>query len=101
MTVTIKDIVPTQTLPTASTTLYTCGVTAAILDKWTAYNSSASVASTITVSLGGVLVKKTLQPEESYTFPEISGHSMVTGQTIVTTTTVVSIVFHVTGREVT
>jgi hypothetical protein len=102
MTVAVKVLVPAQTLPLSSAApLYTCAATAAIVDKVTAYNNSASVAATLNLTVGVQLLKKTLQPEESYTCPEITGQVLVTGQTIVATTSAATINFRASGREVT
>ena len=83
MTVSVKVLVPAQTANNTQSTVYTATGVTAIIDKFTATNYSASAA-TISVNLvssGGsagndnLIVKtKTLQPSETYTFPELVGH---------------------------
>jgi hypothetical protein len=110
MTVTVRDLVPTKVLEAALTTQYTCLVGAAIIDKFTVFNNSASVAATLTVSMCKVsetpgpanqLLEKVLQPKESYTCPEISGHCMNLNDRIVTGTSATTIVGRIGGREIT
>ena len=108
MTILVKDLVPTKTLETADTEQYACEVSAAIIDKITIYNSSASVAVvveiTITKVVSGVspgwLMRKTLTPQESYTCPEISGFGMVAGDHLSTNTSAGTVIMRVTGREI-
>ena len=83
MTVIVKNIVPGKTVEATQTTQYTANNVTTIIDKFTATNYSASAA-TISVNLvtaagsagnDNLIVKtKTLQPAETYTFPELVGH---------------------------
>ena len=83
MAVTISNIIPAKTAENAQTTQYTSNGVQTIIDKFTATNYSA-VAATISVNLvtaagsagnDNLIVKtKTLQPSETYTFPELVGH---------------------------
>ena len=83
MAVTISNIIPAKTAENSQTTQYTSSGVQTIIDKFTATNYSAAAA-TISVNLiasGGsagndnLIVKtKTLQPSETYTFPELVGH---------------------------
>jgi hypothetical protein len=111
MTVTVKVLVPAKTAENTQTTQYTASGVTAILDKFTATNYSASAA-TISVNLvtsGGsagndnLIVKtKTLQPAETYTFPELVGHVLAPSgfiSTIAGTSSAINI--RVSGREVT
>ena len=99
MAVVVKGLVPTKLLA-VSDTLYTCAVTATIVDKMTIYNTGGS-AVTVTVALAATLVSKTLQALESYTLPEITGHTLNSGETIATTATTGAVVeCRVSGREV-
>ena len=111
MTVQVKVLVPAQTANNAQSTVYTASGVTAIIDKFTATNYSASAA-TISVNLvspnGGagndnLIVKtKTLQPSETYTFPELVGHVLSPGgfiSTIAGTASAINI--RVSGREVT
>ena len=88
MTVTVKVLVPAQTASNSQSTVYTATGVTAIIDKFTATNYSASAA-TISVNLvtaagsagnDNLIVKtKTLQPAETYTFPELVGHVLPVG----------------------
>lgn len=111
MTVTVKVLVPAQTINNTQTTMYTATGVTAIIDKFTATNYGAAAA-TISVNLvtaGGtastndLIVKtKTLQASETYTFPELVGHVLNPGgfiSTIAGTASVINI--RVSGREVT
>ena len=111
MTVTVTVLVPAQTINNTQTTMYTATGVTAIIDKFTATNYSATAA-TISVNLvtaGGtagnndLIVKtKTLQPSETYTFPELVGHVLNPGgfiSTIAGTASAINI--RVSGRVVT
>ena len=110
MTVTVKVLIPAKTAESSQTTQYTATGLTAIIDKMTATNYSAAAA-TISVNLvtssdtagnQNLIVKtKTLQPAETYTFPEIVGHVLAPGgfiSTIAGTASAVNI--RASGREV-
>lgn len=88
MAVVSTVLIPAKTAESSQTTQYTSTNVETIIDKFTAANYSASAA-TISVNLvtnGGsagndnLIVKtKTLQPSETYTFPEIVGHVLNKG----------------------
>jgi hypothetical protein len=83
MAVNISNIIPAKTAEASQTTQYTSSGLQTIIDKFTATNYSAAAA-TISVNLvtatgsassDNLIVKtKTLQPAETYTFPELVGH---------------------------
>jgi hypothetical protein len=83
MAVSISNIIPAKTAEDAQTTQYTSTGVQTIIDKFTATNYSVAAA-TISVNLvnptgtagnDDLIVKtKTLQPTETYTFPELVGH---------------------------
>lgn len=83
MAVNISNIIPAKTAEATQVTQYTSSGVQTIIDKFTATNYSASAA-TISVNLvtaagsagnDNLIVKtKTLQPAETYTFPELVGH---------------------------
>lgn len=111
MTVTVKALVPAQTANNSQSTVYTANGVTAIIDKFTATNYAASAA-TISVNLvnpagsagnDNLIVKtKTLQPSETYTFPELVGHVLSPGGFISTLAgTASAINIRVSGREVT
>ena len=111
MTVTVKVLIPAKTAENTQTTQYTATGVTTIIDKFTATNYSASAA-TISVNLvtaagsagnDNLIVKtKTLQPSETYTFPEIVGAALSPGgfiSTIAGTATAINI--RSNGREIT
>jgi len=111
MTVTVKPLVAAKTVENTQTTQYTATNVTAIIDKFTATNYGAGAA-TISVNLvtsadtagnQNLIVKtKSLQPSETYTFPELVGQVLAVGGSISTIAdTASSINMRVSGREVT
>jgi len=111
MTVTVKVLIPAKIAEATQTTQYTATNLTAIIDKFTATNYSASAA-TISVNLvtaadtagnQNLITKtKTLQPSETYTFPELVGHVLAANGFISTIAgTATSINIRASGREVT
>ena len=111
MTVIVKNIVPAKTVEDTQTTQYTATNVTTIIDKFTATNYSASAA-TISVNLvttagsagnlNLITKTKTLQPSEVYTFPELVGQVLNSGDFISTIAgTASAINMRVSGREVT
>jgi len=109
--VTVKVLVPAKFAENTQTTQYTATGVTAIIDKFTATNISGSAA-TISVNLVTVagsasntnlITKtKTLQASEVYTFPELVGQVLGTGDFISTIAgTASAINIRVSGREVT
>ena len=111
MTVTVKVLIPAKTAENVQTTQYTATGVTAIIDKFTATNYSATAA-TISVNLitaadtagnQNLIVKtKTLQANETYTFPELVGAALAPGgfiSTIAGTASAINI--RASGREVT
>ena len=111
MTVQVKVLVPAKTVENTQTTQYTATNVTTIIDKFTATNYSAAAA-TISVNLvtysdtsgnQNLIVKtKTLQPSETYTFPEIVGQVLAPSgfiSTIAGTASAINI--RASGREVT
>ena len=88
MAVSISNIIPAKTAEDVQTTQYTSTGVQTIIDKFTATNYSVAAA-TISVNLvnptgtagnDDLIVKtKTLQPTETYTFPELVGHVLPAG----------------------
>jgi hypothetical protein len=110
MTVSVKVLIPAKIAEAAQTTQYTATGVTAIIDKMTATNYSAAAA-TISVNLvtgasaagsDNLIVKtKTLQPAETYTFPEIVGAALAASgfiSTIAGTATAINI--RASGREI-
>jgi hypothetical protein len=111
MTVTVKNLVPSKDVANSQTTQYTANGVTTIIDKFTATNYSATAA-TISVNLvtlsgsagnSNLITKtKTLQPSEVYTFPELVGQVLNSGDFISTIAgTATAINMRVSGREVT
>jgi len=111
MTVTVKVLIPSKIAESAQTTQYTAVNATAIIDKFTATNYSAAAA-TISVNLvtsgdtagnQNLITKtRTLQPSETYRFPELVGHVLAAGgfiSTIAGTASAINI--RASGREVT
>lgn len=103
MAVSISNIIPAKIAEATQTTQYTSNGVQTIIDKFTATNYSATAA-TISVNLvtgagsasdANLIVKlKTLQPDETYTFPELVGHVLPNGgfiSTIAGTATAINI----------
>lgn len=111
MTVTVKVLIPSKVAEATQSTQYTATNVTTIIDKFTATNYSAAAAS-ISVNLvtasdtagtQNLIVKtKTLQPGETYTFPEIVGHALAPNGFISTlASAVLSINIRASGREIT
>lgn len=111
MTVTVKALVEGKSVENSQTTQYTATGVTTIIDKFTATNYSAAAA-TISVNLvasagsagnTNIITKtKALQPAEVYTFPEIVGQVLNTGDFISTIAgTASAINMRVSGREIT
>jgi hypothetical protein len=111
MTVTVKVLIPAKTAEATQSTQYTANNVTTIIDKFTATNYSATAA-TISVNLvtaadsagnNNLIVKtKSLQPSETYTFPEIVGAALAPGgfiSTIAGTASAINI--RSNGREIT
>lgn len=111
MAVTAKPLFEALQAAAAETTQYTAPAgTRTILDKFTGTNTTAAAA-TLTVKLiasGGVagagntiVSAKTIQPGETYTFPEVVGHVLAAGDFISTLAgTAAAITIRASGREV-
>lgn len=110
MAVVTRVLIPAKIAENAQTTQYTAVSVTAIIDKFTATNYSATAA-TISVNLvtvsgsagnDNLIVKtKTLQPSETYTFPELVGQVIASGgfiSTIAGTATAINI--RASGREI-
>ena len=111
MTVTVTVLIPAKIAETAQTTQYTSTGVTTLIDKFTATNYSA-VAATISVNLvttsgsagnlNLITKTKTLQAAEVYTFPEIVGQALASGDFISTIAgTATSINIRASGRQVT
>lgn len=111
MTVTVRVLIPAKIAEATQTTQYTANGVTTLIDKFTATNYD-TVARSISVNLvatagtagnNNLIVKtKTLQPAETYTFPEIVGAALLSGDfisTIASAATAINI--RASGREIT
>ena len=111
MAVTVAVLIPAKIAENTQTTQYTSTGVTTLIDKFTATNYGASAAS-ISVNLvtaadtagnGNLIVKtKTLQPNETYTFPELVGAALSPGgfiSTIASAATTINI--RASGRQIT
>lgn len=101
MSVTVKTLLESKAIELAQTTQITSVGVRTIIDKFTAYNSDATVARTITVNkippagaaaTANIIVVKTLQPKETYTFPEVVGHTLEPGASIGTSADLAAVI---------
>ena len=110
MAVSTKVLIAAKTAENVQTSQYTAVNVTTIIDKFTATNYSGTAA-TISVNLvtalgsagnDNLIVKtKTLQPSETYTFPELVGQVIANGDfisTIVGTASAINI--RASGREI-
>lgn len=111
MTVTAKALFEALQAPNAETTQYTAPAgTRAIIDKLTGTNTTGTAANITMriVASGGaagaantIVSSKTIQPGETYTFPEMVGHVLNPGDFISTLAgTAAAITIRASGREV-
>jgi hypothetical protein len=110
MAVVTKVLIPAKIAENTQTAQYTATNVTAIIDKFTAtnYNTTAATISVNLVAVSGsagndnLIVKtKTLQPAETYTFPELVGQVISAGgfiSTIAGTATAINI--RASGREI-
>ena len=111
MSVTIRNIIPRKSAESVLTAQYTAANCKTLIDKFTATNTSAAIAtlSVYLVASGGaantfnqVLVTKSIQPGECYLCPEIVGQSLEPGGFIATFASASSaITISCTAREIT
>ena len=110
MAVTLKVLIPAKIAESSQTTQYTATGVTTIIDKFTATNFSSSAAN-LSINLvtqfdstgnQNLIVKtKTLQPAETYTFPELVGQVLMPSGFISTIAgTASAINMRVSGREI-
>lgn len=111
MTITVNVLIPAKTAENTQQTQYTSNGVKTIIDKFTAtnYSGSAATISVNIVTTAGTagnenLITKTksLQPSEVYTFPEIVGQVLNSGDFISTIAgTASAINIRASGRQIT
>ena len=111
MTVTVKVLIPAKQAENSQTTQYTAVNCRAIIDKFTATNTSGGNV-TIGVNLvtsGGsagaanlIVDARSIAPDETYTFPELVGQALESGGLISTiASAATSLTIRASGREIT
>lgn len=110
MSVYVKVLIPTKTASVAFTTEYASVNVTTIIDKFTATNYGA-IAASITVALvnsgdapaafNSIVRNRTLQPNECYTFPELVGAALSSGQYISVSVPAGTVNIRASGREIT
>lgn len=111
MTVNLKTLIPAKVAESVQTTQYTAINCRAVIDKFTATNNGTSnatlsvniVASGDSSSSGNLIVNaRAIAPNETYTFPELVGHSIGPGSFISTIASASSsLTIRASGREIT
>jgi len=111
MTVSIKVLIPAKQAENAQTTQYTATNCKALIDKFTATNTTAGNV-TISVNLvtsGGsaatsnlIVDTRSIAPDETYTFPELVGQALEQSGFISTiASAATSLTIRASGREIT
>jgi vancomycin resistance protein YoaR len=111
MTVTVKNLIPAKQAENVQTTQYTASNCKAIIDKFTATNTSAANVS-LSVNLVGngggagasnlIVDTRVIAPDETFTFPELVGHVIESGGFISTiASAATSLTIRASGREIT
>jgi len=110
MPIVAKNIIPAKNAENTQTTQYVATNVTTIIDKFTATNFSSGMVN-MSVNLASVgeatgnsnlIVKtRTLQPGETYTFPEIVGHILPSGGFVSTLASAAAAVnIRASGREI-
>lgn len=110
MAIVATTLIPACNIENTQTTHYVATNVTAIIDKFTATNFSGGMVN-ISVNLAAVgeatgnsnlIVKaRTLQPGETYTFPELVGHVLTSGGSISTLASAAAAVnMRASGREI-
>ena len=111
MSVSIKVLIPAKQAESSQTTQYTATNCKALIDKFTATNTSAGNV-TISVNLvtsGGsaatsnlIVDARSIAPDETYTFPELVGQALEQSGFISTiASAATSLTIRASGREIT
>jgi P pilus assembly chaperone PapD len=111
MAVQVRVLIPPKQAENAQTTQYTAVNAKAIIDKFTATNTSANNV-TISVNLvtsGGtpgasnlIVDARAVAPDETYTFPELVGQALESGSYISTIASAAgALTIRASGRELT
>jgi hypothetical protein len=110
MATTVKALIPAKQAEATQTIQYTAINCRAIIDKFTATNTSAAsvtinvniVATSGVASDSNLIVDtRSILPDETYTFPELVGQVLDSGNTIITiASAAASLTIRASGREI-
>ena len=110
MAVTVKALIPAKQAEGTQTTQYTATNCRAIIDKFTATNTTAgnvTIGVNIVVSGGSadatnlIVDTRSIAPDETYTFPELVGQVLDSGSFISTIAgAATSLTIRASGREI-
>jgi hypothetical protein len=110
MAVTVKALIPAKQAESTQTTQYTAVNCRAIIDKFTATNTTAgnvTIGVNIVVSGGSasasnlIVDTRSIAPDETYTFPELVGQVLDAGNFISTiASAATSLTIRASGREI-
>lgn len=111
MAVTATVFINAKTAENVQTTQFTATNVTAVIDKFTAtnYSTTAATLSVNLVASGGssgndnlIVDARSIQPGETYTFPELTGHVLLSGGFISTLAgTASAINIRASGRQIT
>lgn len=111
MAVQIKVLIPAKQAENAQTTQYTAVNAKAIIDKFTATNTTTgNVTISVNLVAGGgaagvtnlIVDARSIAPDETYTFPELVGQALEPGGFISTiASAATSLTIRASGREIT
>lgn len=111
MTVATQPIIQTQVMTAAAAPYYTSANVKTIIDKLTVTNTSTTDVAVISIYLvpergsasnATIIVKnKPIFTEDTYTFPEVSGHTLASGDMIMASSSLTTSVIRASGRILT
>ena len=108
MSVTTSCLYESAAVPNAETAAYTSTSVRTLLDKFTSYGVAAADVTIKLVQSGGtagsthIMAKKTFAVGESYTWPELVGHTLEPGDFIsILCSAATSVNLRISGRKVT
>jgi hypothetical protein len=110
MAVTVKALIPAKQAEGSQTTQYTATNCRAIIDKFTATNTSGSnVTISVNIVISGgtaaasnlIVDTRSIAPDQTYTFPELVGQVLDAGNFISTiASAATSLTIRASGREI-
>jgi hypothetical protein len=110
MAVTVKALIPAKEVENTQTTQYTATNCRAIIDKFTATNTSGSnVTISVNIVISGgtaaannlIVDTRSIAPDQTYTFPELVGQVLDSGNFISTiASAATSLTIRASGREI-